>query len=134
MARLLVIDDDKQIRELLHLALTRDGHDVRVATDGAQGTAAFATQAADLVIIDLFMPQCGGWETIRALQQLAPGLPFMIITGGAALEVLSHGAPGTLNSVRHLAEFRVLRKPFKLAALSAAVDELLHSSGPQLPT
>ena len=134
MARLLVIDDDKQIRELLHLVLSRDGHEVREAIDGERGIAAFAEQAADLVIIDLFMPTCGGWETIRALQQLAPGLPFMIITGGGALEVLSNGAPGTLNSVRHLAAFRVLRKPFKLAALSAAVDELLHSSGPQLLT
>ena len=65
MARLLVIDDDKQIRELLHLVLSRDGHEVREAIDGERGIAAFAEQAADLVIIDLFMPTCGGWETIR---------------------------------------------------------------------
>ena len=125
MARVLVIDDDKQIRGLLRQVLERDGHGVEEAADGAQGVEVFAASPADLVIIDIFMPRCGGWETLRALQQLAPGLPFVIISAGAPLEVLKRGLPGTLASVRRLAEYRMLRKPFKLTALSDAVRELL---------
>ena len=127
MARVLVIDDDKQIRELIHQVLSRDGHEVCEAADGVQGTAAFAQQPADLVVVDIFMPGFGGWETIRRLQQVAPGLPFVIVSAGAPLEVLKPGAPGTLDGVRDVAEYRVLRKPFRLAELSAAVTELLRS-------
>src|SRR6185295_13701639 len=114
-----------QMRSLLRQMLERDGHEVVEAEDGLKGLQAFAADRTDLVMIDLYMPGKSGWETIRALQQAAPGLPFVIVTGGAPLEVLRKGSTGTLDSVRTLAEFRVLRKPFEWAAVSAAVEDLL---------
>lgn len=125
MARVLIIDDDTQVRELVRQMLEADGHEVAQAADGVQGIEAFAEHPADLVFVDLFMPGRDGWATIRALQDKAPGVPFVIITGGGALEGLGRGSSGTLDSLRGLAEFRVLRKPFAWAALSAAVNELL---------
>ena len=125
MVRVLIIDDDRHVREFVQQMLERDGHEVVQARDGVEGVKAFAENPADLVLVDLFMPGRDGWATIRALQEKAPGLPFVIVTGGGALEVLGKGSAGTLGSLRGLAEFRVLRKPFKWAALSATVNELL---------
>lgn len=128
MARVLIIDDDRQIRALMRQVLTRAGHEVAEAESGVQGLADFVAAPADLAVIDLFMPEWNGWETIRALEREAPGLPLLIVSGGGALERVDKGGVGTLDALRGLAPFRVLRKPFKPDALVTAVDELLHAS------
>ncbi len=125
MARIFVIDDDKQIRSLIRQMLERDGHEVSEAENGVAGLAAFIEAPAELVIIDLFMPEAGGWETIRALQRRVPGVPVIVISGGGALEGLGRGDVGTLDSLRGLARYRVLRKPFAWKAFSEAVADLL---------
>src|SRR5262245_9924003 len=122
--RILVIDDDRQIRRLLHTSLARDGHDVIEAEDGVSGLAAFAATPADLVVVDLFMPGQNGWDTIRRLQDHSPGVPFLVISGSAPLEGLKRGSPGTLASLHGLAPFRVLRKPLSLETLRSAVAEV----------
>lgn len=126
MARILVIDDDKHIRSLIRQMLERDGHSVAEAENGLDGLMAFDDDPADLVVIDLFMPEAGGWETTRALQRRSPGLPFIIITGGGALEVVGPGGVGTLESLRGQAGYRVLRKPFEWSAFTTAVNQLLQ--------
>ena len=126
--RILVIDDDRQIRALLRRCFTRDGHEVVEAEDGATGLAAFAAAPADLVVIDLFMPGGNGWDTIRDLQDRSPGVPFLVISGGAPLEGLKRGSTATLERMHGLAPFRVLRKPLGLEALRSAVAELLCGS------
>ena len=127
MAHVLVIDDDKHVRALMREMLERAGHRVREADDGRCGVAAFTGEPADLVIVDLFMPEQGGWETIRALQDLAPGLPFVIVSGGGALEGLQPGSTGTLDAVSGVADYRVLRKPFEWKVFTAAVSDLLDA-------
>lgn len=127
MGRILVIDDDRQIRALLRDCLEGDGHAVVGAEDGAKGLAVFEADPADIVLIDLFMPGSSGWDTIRKLQKRAPGVPFIIISGGAPLEGLRRGIGATLTSVREFAPYRILRKPLDLGALRAAVAELLSS-------
>jgi CheY-like chemotaxis protein len=129
MARLLVIDDDKYVRAMMREMLERDGHEVREAGDGRQGVDAFVRDPADLVVVDLFMPEQGGWETIRDLQVAQPGLPFVIVSGGGALEGLRRGVAGTLDGVRDPAAYRVLRKPFQRQVLTSAVGELLAAHG-----
>jgi|SRR5262245_54042618 len=125
--RILVIDDDRQVRALLRNCLARDGHDVIEAEDGASGLAAFSASPADLVLIDLFMPGGSGWETIRRLQDHSPGVPFLVISGSAPLEGLKRGSTATLASLRGLAPFRVLRKPLRLETLRSAVAEVCGS-------
>src|SRR5262245_36713425 len=126
--RILVIDDDRQIRRLLHTSLARDGHDVIEAEDGLSGLAAFAAAPADLAVVDLFMPGRNGWDTIRGLQEHSPGLPFLVISGSAPLEGLKRGSPATLASLHGLAPFRVLRKPLRLETLRAAVVEVCDAA------
>jgi DNA-binding response OmpR family regulator len=130
MARILVIDDDRQIRSLLRRMLERNGHEVVEAEDGTKGLAAFAARRPHLVVVDLYLPGLSGWETIRALQDAAPGIPFVLVSGGGVLEGLKKGSAGTLDSLRSVAPFRLLRKPFEWAELSAAVSALLQDGTP----
>ena len=127
MARLLVIDDDQYVRAMMREMLERDGHQVREADDGRRGVDVFTRDPADLVVVDLFMPEQSGWETIRELQAASPGLPFVIVSGGGALEGLQRGATGTLDAMRDVATYRVLRKPFAWQLLTSAVCELLQT-------
>jgi CheY-like chemotaxis protein len=124
-ARILVVDDDGQLRALLRRMLERDGYEVTEAAGGVAGLRAFAAHRVDLAVVDLFMPDQSGWETIRALEAIAPGLPFIVVSGGGALEALPKGSTGTLEAMRGLAPFRVLRKPFEWQQLRTAVGALL---------
>jgi DNA-binding response OmpR family regulator len=124
-ARILVIDDDGPVRALIRQMLERDGYDVADAPDGAAGLHEFAACRAHLVVVDIFMPDKSGWETIRALQTMAAGLPFIVVSGGGALEAVQKGSTGTLEAMRGVATYRVLRKPFQWRELRAAVEDLL---------
>jgi two-component system, chemotaxis family, chemotaxis protein CheY len=126
MARVLIIDDDRQIRALMRQVLGRAGHEVAEAGDGIEGVAAFKAEPADLAVIDIYMPGRNGWATIRALEEEAPGLPLLIVSGGGALERVGPGSVGTLERLRGRTPFRVLRKPFKPDVLLATVETLLH--------
>ncbi len=125
MARILVIDDDVHVRAMIREMLERAGHRVREAEDGRRGLELFAADPDDLAIVDIYMPEQSGWDTIRKLQEARPGLPFVIVSGGGALEGLRRGTSGTLDALRDVATYRVLRKPFEWKTLKRAVTELL---------
>src|SRR5882762_6901221 len=79
MARLLLIDDDELLREVLAEALTSvGGHTV---TQAADGRSVLAHPGIELVITDLVMPECEGLETITVLHEKRPGLPIIAISG-----------------------------------------------------
>ena len=82
MHSLLFIEDDDQIRLALRLALEDEGYRVREAPDGASGLAAFAEQEADLVLLDLRLPDMSGFEVCRQLRA-ASIVPIIIITAQA---------------------------------------------------
>lgn len=82
MHSLLFIEDDDQIRLALRLALEDEGYRVREAPDGASGLAAFAEQEADLVLLDLRLPDMSGFEVCRHLRA-ASIVPIIIITAQA---------------------------------------------------
>jgi CheY-like chemotaxis protein len=125
LARICIIEDDGQVRDVLQQMLERDGHEVVQAPDGAVGLEACRAAGADLVMIDLFLPGANGWAVVRSVQAELPGVPVIIMTGGGFLEVLEQGSASTLDGLRGVAEFRLLRKPIRRAPLRAAVTELL---------
>jgi CheY-like chemotaxis protein len=125
MARVLVIDDDHLMRRLIHELLAAAGHEVAEARDGVEGVRLFETQAFDLVVVDIYLPEQDGWNTLRAMFRSAPGIPFILVSGGPPLEGLRKGQPGVLDSARQAGAYRVLRKPFPRQALADAVRELL---------
>src|SRR5437899_11642761 len=103
MARVLIIDDDVTLRQALTKHLEHAGHEVRQAADGTAGVRAYERHAADLVIVDIFMPGQGGLQTIGRLRQEWLGVNILAMSGAksaGAVDVAGHatslGADGSL--------------------------------------
>jgi signal transduction histidine kinase/CheY-like chemotaxis protein len=80
--RILLIDDDPPVRTVLRALLMHDGHTVVEAADGPDGLARIERgECFDLVLTDLGMPGMNGWQIVRAVRLLRPGLPVVLITG-----------------------------------------------------
>src|SRR5437763_15450494 len=82
MARVLVIDDHTEIRELLRLTLQAAGYDVVVAPNGREGLEIHRERPAELVITDIFMPEQEGLETIQELRRQSPRPKIIAMSGG----------------------------------------------------
>ena len=108
---ILLIDDEKIIRETLSTFLVDQGHNVRTAPSGEDGLWALEEQPADLVLSDVKMPGISGVEVLRRVRESWPGTEVVLITGYAsvedAAEALRHGA------------YDFLLKPVRLAHLDA---------------
>lgn len=121
MARILAIDDEANIRDLLSIVLSEAGHEVVTACDGQDGLRRAAVQPFDLVITDIVMPVGEGIETIRELRQRTTSLPILAISGGARF-----GTVDMLDVALKLGASASLAKPFCQDDLLQAVDALLH--------
>jgi CheY-like chemotaxis protein len=120
MARILVIDDDVRIRRSVKNILERDGHAVVLAECGHAGARAIEAYAFDIAIIDIFMPDMNGLETIEVFHQSAPRLPIIVISAYAFREA-SSPPPDFLRMAVDLGATACLRKPFTAAQLIDAV-------------
>ena len=120
--RVLVVDDDKAVRESLRRSLEFNGYDVAVAADGAEAlaglSAAGPTTAPDVVVMDVMMPRLDGIETTRALRSAGNDVPILVLTArdavGDRVEGLDAGADDYLT------------KPFALQELLARLRALLR--------
>jgi CheY-like chemotaxis protein len=119
MARILVVDDESQMRELLCQALEKRGHTVDQAADGRQAMQRLTEQQPDLVITDLVMPEMEGIETIQAFRRRCPGLPMIAISGGGRL-----GPDNYLSMAGQIGANRTFEKPFRMEEILTAVREL----------
>jgi PAS domain S-box-containing protein len=113
-SKVLVIDDDDDVRAFLIASLEGLGHDVMAAENGEEGLARLREVRPDLALIDYAMPGMHGADVARAAREIAPGLPIVFVTGYAESEQLE----AALGS-----DVPVLRKPFTIADLAAAIDE-----------
>jgi GAF domain-containing protein/FixJ family two-component response regulator len=117
-ARILVIDDEKEIAQVLADLLTRDGHQVVVATSGEAGLERATQEPFDLVITDLGMPGVSGWEVARLVKQLRPGTPVAMVTGwGDRIDPVEAQSRGVDT---------VIPKPFKRDLVREAVGAVLR--------
>ncbi len=80
-ARILVIDDEDPVREILSKMLMSKGHQVAVASNGEEGIERFKQEEFDLVFTDLGMPKISGWEVGKTIKRLNPKIPVAMITG-----------------------------------------------------
>ena len=86
MPRILIIDDDHQVRNLLRVLLTRSGYEVDSAEDGDKGLEALAKTPADLVITDMLMPgHREGLEVVAEAKRLCPSASIFALSGGGRL-------------------------------------------------
>ena len=126
MARILVIDDDVQVRGAVRRILERAGHTVEDVGNGDAGLQAHRERPADLIITDIFMPERDGIETVRQLRRESPQVKIIVISGGDRTQTMDLRKDAEL-----LGAARSLRKPFELSELVQAVGELLGESHPR---
>ena len=119
--RILVVDDDPDVRGFLAEALGDLGHRVEAAESGTAALAAFERVAPDLMLIDFAMPGMNGAELAKEVRSRRPDQPMLFVTGYAESDQLE-GA---------LADVPILRKPFGVAELAVIVRAHLPENGPR---
>jgi CheY-like chemotaxis protein len=119
MTRTLVIDDEPLLRSLLRTILTRAGHAVFEARNGAAALRLLEAQVVELVFCDMVMPGMDGLETIRGIRQMLPTVRIVAMSGGGRSGV------GMLDSALGVGATVILDKPFTLQQVLAAADEAL---------
>jgi DNA-binding response OmpR family regulator len=122
MARILVIDDDSQVRDMLKQFLERAAYEVGVAPDGYAGLKLHRADPADLIITDIVMPEKEGLETIMEFRCHFPGVQIIAISGGGKI-----GPHDYLHTAKAMGAQKTFSKPFDLQELMTAVRELLPS-------
>ncbi len=123
MPSVLVVDDEDQIRQLIRDTLEQAGYEVQEARDGRQGLERYRAKPADLVIMDILMPDQDGLESILTLRREFPASRVIAITGGTDMI----GILNFLDVAKMLGARRTLQKPFDMKTLlEAAQAELVR--------
>jgi DNA-binding response OmpR family regulator len=116
MPRVLIVDDQKEVRAMVAIVLRVNQYDVVEAESGAAGLKAFGESTFDAAIVDIFLADTNGVEVMVAIRERFPSFPIVAVSGMTALDFIGE-APGLANVV-------CLQKPFRpndlLQALKAA--------------
>ena len=120
MIRILVIDDEPAVRDMMRQTLERAGYEVDDAGDGRQGMVQLRQQPVDLVITDILMPEQEGIETIRMLRKEFPQVKILAISGGG-----KKGQLDVLPVAQAFGAHCTLAKPFERKDLLDAVSALV---------
>jgi DNA-binding response OmpR family regulator len=117
VARVLIIDDDSDIRDAVTEVLSFEGHEVFGAAEGEQGLVRCRLVRPDLVLLDLMMPGMNGWDFLKALrrEEAIAEIPVVVVSA--------------LGRVPELQVAGFLPKPFGLDALVAVVNHATHRAG-----
>ena len=111
---ILVVDDDKAVRDVVSLTLLLDGYPVREATNGAEALKIIEAEPPSLVVLDMQMPELDGWGLAHELQARHLDPPILVMTAGGN----ARSAAGAIGAAGFVS------KPFALADLLAKVEEL----------
>tara|TARA_R110000787_G_scaffold226512_3_gene334309 strand:- start:70619 stop:70990 length:372 start_codon:yes stop_codon:yes gene_type:complete len=123
MAHILLVDDDDLARFAMREVLTRAGHDVTEAENGALGLSAQASTDFDVIITDIIMPEVEGIEFIIKIREQSPNIPVIAVSGGGRMSETDY-----LETARDLGANAILAKPFSEDQLNEKVAECLAAS------
>ena len=123
MARILIIDDESQIRSMLRLMLERAGYEIAEAPDGIEGIRQYRENPADLIITDLIMPNKDGIGMIIDLKKEFPKVKILAMSGGGV-----NRPEGYLDGAKKLGATRTLTKPIDREEMLKAVKETLKDT------
>jgi DNA-binding response OmpR family regulator len=121
--RVLLVDDDEEVREMTRDALGIDGFEVIEAGDGREARLLFEAEPADVVVTDLYMPGEDGLELIEELRRFIPRVPIVAVSGGG-----TKGETFSLDAATALGADAVLHKPYGMAELAATIRRLVEKS------
>jgi CheY-like chemotaxis protein len=120
MSVILIIEDDKELREMIKTALIRKDHVVLEAENGKEALIHFKPSVTDLVITDLIMPDEDGLKVIMKIREMKRGIKVIAISGGGK------AGPGSyLNLAKALGADAVYSKPFSINDLILKIEDLL---------
>ncbi len=117
--RILIIDDEEDVREVLGTTLHDEGHQVILAETGRKGLDKFKQSNFDLILTDLGMPEMSGWELAKKTKEIDPAVPVGLITGWAV--------PITKEKMKERGVDFILSKPFDCIKVLREVNTLLKS-------
>lgn len=119
MARIVIADDDPDIRELVAFKLRHDGHDITAVGDGAAAVAACTSEPPDLVILDVMMPGMSGLDAAREIRadEGLRGLPIIMLTARAQESDIEQGFQAGADDY--------VVKPFSPRELASRVNAVL---------
>jgi CheY-like chemotaxis protein len=117
--KLLIVDDDADMRLSLKLALEMAGYSPELAADGHEALAIQRQRPADILITDIFMPESDGFEVIDAVRREFPQTKIVVISGGAKLAKRQYLLDAALMDVD-----AILPKPFDVEALLQTLDSI----------
>jgi len=122
MSKLLLVDDDRSLTELLSSYLTNQGFRVQVSHDGKEGLKMLFQYPPDLVVLDVTMPQRDGWETLERIREVSDVPVIMLTARDGESDVLRGFSKGADDYVT---------KPFSFAQLAARIQAILHRTDHQ---
>jgi DNA-binding response OmpR family regulator len=112
--KILVVDDEPEVRKLMEHFLTDRGYEVRLAANGREGLTAIDSFTPDVVLLDMHMPEMDGVETLKQLATRAPGLPVIMVTVNEDVQ--------TTSQLLQLGAADYVPKPFNLDYLEQAIN------------
>ena len=124
--RILLVEDDSVVRDLLNTLLSRGGYDVVEASSGEEAVAIFRQPGApfDLLVSDVVLPGMNGRELYDHLEAHRPGLPVLFVSGYSHDVLSKSGLPPRAH---------LIMKPFRRRELMAKIREVLHTDVPHAP-
>ena len=117
--RILIVDDEEVLRDVLEAVLRREGFDIVLASSGEEALSLLDGEEVDLVILDIMLPGISGIDTLRSIRISNPNLPVMIITAFSSID-------GAIEAMKHGA-FHYIPKPFKNDEVVHTVNKALES-------
>jgi CheY-like chemotaxis protein len=118
--KVLLVDDEPNVLEVIQAYLRCDGHSVATASSGREALEKFRHNNFDLVVVDRVMPEMTGEQTARFIKQVRPDVPIVMLTGYGALIEVTGGQPEAIDLV--------MSKPVTLDALRKTVGKFLHAA------
>ncbi len=120
MAKILLVDDDAQVRTMLKLTLEREGYEIVEAADGNEAVQLYDPETIGLVITDIVMPEKEGIETIMELKAINPKVSVIAISGGGRISPEDY-----LKWARRFGVVNTFTKPVDREALLATVEKII---------
>ena len=115
--RILIVEDDEDMRENLQRILVSAGYEVQLAQDGADAISVLQTCACDLVLTDLLMPRMGGLELLGEIRRLGRSLPVVFLT--------ALGSRAAFTKAMDLGDVDFVPKPFRADSLLRLIQAIL---------
>jgi nitrogen regulation protein NR(I) len=115
LSRILIIDDDDQLRKSFHKLLLQEGYSIDSAASGEAGIVLIRQRPPDLVILDMRLPGMNGFETFKAIHEIEPKLPVIIMT--------AYGTTETAIEATKMGAFDYILKPFDIPDMLTVIDQ-----------